>query len=304
MPTEPPPAYLYHPRHFAAWLGVFTLFCVSRLSLARKQVLGAWLGGVIYRNHKSRARVTKINIATCMPELSDSEHNAIAKASFIATAQGFLESTHSWWRDVEPLIARLEVNGKQHLLEAQASGRGTLLIGGHFNVLDLALPLIASQLLKPGYMYRANKNPVIDRMIECGRRRHYNISAYNKRRLKPMIEFIRQGGEVWYAADQDMGRKCDMFVPFFGVSTACISTPSWIARESGANVIFVSQFRHTDGHYEIVFEPLSERFGEDAEADAIEWNRALEAGIRKHPAQYLWQHKRFKTRPPGEAGFY
>jgi KDO2-lipid IV(A) lauroyltransferase len=153
-------------------------------------------------------------------------------------------------------------------------------------------------------MYRPNDNPVIDRTIEKGRRRHYGIQAFDKKRLKDMFAFIQDGGQVWYAVDQDFGNRCDVFAPFFGVQAGCISAPSWIARESGATVMVVSQFRHPNGQYEITFSPILENFGQDDQADAIVWNAYLEEAVRKHPDQYLWLHKRFKTRQEGLDNVY
>jgi len=107
-----------------------------------------------------------------------------------------------------------------------------------------------------------------------------------------------------YACDQDFGAKTEVFVPFFGVEAPCISSPSYIARVSGASVICVSHLRLPDGQYQVRFSPVQEGFGEDLKADAEAWNRFLEAAVREHPDQYLWLHKRFKTRPEGHAAVY
>lgn len=295
---------LWHPALILSWLVAALLFCLSLLPMSWKQSLGEKLGRLLSKKLKSRHKVVKKNIANCFPELSEAQQSKLVDDTFIACTTGFLETTHAWWRDVTPYVDNLIITGKEHLEAAQQSDKGILLLGGHFSIFDLALPLFASQLRKPGYMYRPNDNPVIDHIIERGRRRHYGIRGFDKRRLKDMIQFLKEGGEVWYAADQDFGRKCEVFVPFFGINTGCITAPSWIARESGALVIQVSQFRHANGQYEISFSPILENFGQDPEQDARDWNAHLEAAIRRHPDQYLWLHKRFKTRKPGDQPFY
>ncbi|KZY32857.1 lipid A biosynthesis acyltransferase [Oleiphilus sp. HI0081] len=262
------------------------------------------LGRFVYRRMKNRGKVTRQNIELCFPELSSDKQNEIIEGSFISTAEGLIEMLQLWWRDVTPYLDTMTVIGKEHLLDAQNRGTGVLLIGGHFGVIDMTLPLVGTQLKRPGYMYRPNNDPVIDWMIESGRNRNFDIQSFSKYQLKEMLEFIKGGGEVWYAPDQDFGKRCDLFVPFFGVSTGCISTPSWIARETGATVLHVAPFRLPNGQYEVIFSPVFEGFGEDPQKDAQLWNQALEAAIKRHPEQYLWQHKRFKTRPDGEGPVY
>ncbi|GAA3937430.1 lipid A biosynthesis acyltransferase [Litoribacillus peritrichatus] len=295
---------LWHPALIPSWMMVFVLYCISFLPMSWKQSLGTKLGRFGYKKLKGRVKVGNKNIAGCFPELSEGKQAQLVEDTFIACSKGFLETTHSWWQNVDPYVQNLKITGQEHLEEAKKRGNGVLLLGGHFSIFDIALPFFASQLDKPGYMYRPNDNPVIDRMIERGRRRHYGIQGFDKRRLKDMIQYIKEGGAVWYAADQDFGSKGKIFVPFFGVQTGCISTPSWIARESGATVMQVSQFRHPNGQYEIAFSPILEGFGQDEEKDAHDWNEQLEKAIRRYPDQYLWLHKRFKTRPKGEPSFY
>jgi len=295
---------VWHPALWPTWIVVFILFCLSLLRMSTKQTLGEKLGRLLHKKLKGRTKVAKKNIAACFPELSEEEQATLVEDTFIACTRGFMETTHAWWRDVTPYVDNLIITGQENLLEAQKRGKGILLLGGHFSIFDLALPFFAAQLHKPGYMYRPNDNPVIDRMIEKGRRRHYGIKGFSKRHLKGMIEYMKEGGSVWYAADQDFGRKSAEFVDFFGVKTGCINAPSWIARESGASVIQVSQFRHPNGQYEIAFSPIMENFGEDDAKDAQDWNTHLEAAIRRHPDQYLWLHKRFKTRQPGDDPIY
>ncbi|AOY89518.1 lipid A biosynthesis acyltransferase [Marinobacter salinus] len=295
---------LWHPAFWGSWALVFVLWLLAYLPMGAKQRLGGSLGRLLARKLKSRARVADANLKACMPELDETARKQLVEDTFVASARGFLESTHAWWRDMAPYCERASIQGIEHLEKAKARGKGVLLIGGHYSIFDFALPLIACKLEKPGYMYRPNNNPVIDRMIERGRRRHFNIRPFTKRELRPMLSFLKQGGQVWFACDQDFGKKSEVFVPFFGVQAGCITSPSYIARESGAAVICVSHLRMPDGSYRVVFSPIREEFGDDLQKDAEVWNRFIETTIREQPDQYLWLHKRFKSRPAGATSVY
>lgn len=295
---------LWHPGFWPSWAAVFVLYLLAQLPMATKRSWGRKLGGVFSRKLRSRARVVDANLAACMPELTEQQRQQLMTASFESCTQGVFESLHSWWGDTRPWQQAAEVVGLEHVQEALDRGRGVLLIGGHYSILDLALPLVACHLPNPGYMYRPNNNPVIDRMIEQGRRRHFGIQPFTKRELRGMMDFLRGGGQVWYGCDQDFGRRTDLFAPFFGVDTGCISTPTHIARETGAAVICVSHLRNEDGNYRIEFSAIEEGFGECPQQDAATWNGFIEDTVRRYPDQYWWLHKRFKTRPPGAAPVY
>ncbi|MDX1757198.1 MAG: lysophospholipid acyltransferase family protein [Marinobacter sp.] len=295
---------LWHPAYWPSWCVVFLLYALAKLpeSIKRRwsQGLGRWLS----QRLSSRARVVDANLRACMPELSDDERAALVESSFVSCTRGLFESLQCWWGDTDTWQEESRVEGMEHLQEAIDRNRGVLMIGGHYSILDLALPLVGRHLTKPGYMYRPNDNPVIDRMIEQGRRRHFNIRPFSKRQLKDMIGFLKQGGQVWYGCDQDFGRKTDVFAPFFGVDTGCISTPTYIARESGASVLCVSHVRMPCGRYRVAFSPILENFGDCPRQDALSWNGFIEETVRAYPDQYLWLHKRFKTRPAGAAAIY
>ena len=295
---------LWHVRLWPSWVLVFTLYLLSFLPMTAMQKLGRRLGLILSTKLKSRARVADRNLAICFPELEQEARNQLVRDNFVACSRGFLESTHAWWQDMSPYYRTTEVQGLENLIEARSKGKGVLLIGGHYSIFDFALPLVACHLENPGYVYRPNKNPVIDRMIENGRRRHFGIRAFAKRELRPMVSFLKKGGEIWFACDQDFGGKTELFVPFFGVETGCITSPSYIAKVSGASVICVSHLRLPDGGYRVVFSPVQVGFGVDKQKDTEAWNQYIEDAIREQPDQYLWLHKRFKTRPEGADKVY
>jgi KDO2-lipid IV(A) lauroyltransferase len=278
---------------------------VSFLSYDAKQKLGSWLGMRLYKLGGSRYKTARGNIRACFPELTEQEQEELIKKTFISNAIGYIENTIGWWCPLEEYLDKLEVHGKEHLDEALARGKGVLLVGGHFSIMDFAGPLVHS-VTPFNYMYRPQNNKLLDAFIERHRRR-YSVHKFTKRELHEMNHFIREGNLVWYGPDQDVGvgPKRGLFAPFFGVPAATLTTPAWIARETGCTVLQLAQFREENGVYSLHFSPILEGFpGDDDLENATRINKGLEDAIRIHPEQYLWLHRRFKTRPEGEASLY
>lgn len=301
------PQYYYrnflHPRYWGTWLVIFLLYLISFLPYRQKISLGRFLGKQLYRFGGSRRRTAQGNIRACFPELTPEAQEEMVKETFISNALGYVESTIAWWGNVQPFLDRLEVHGKEHIDQAIARGKGVLLIGGHFSIMDFAGPLVF-HTCGFNYMYRPQNNKLMDALVERSRR-YYSGHSFTKRQLKDMIEFIKAGNLVWYGPDQDLGLKRGTFAPFFDIPAATLTTPAWIARETGATVLQIAQFREGDGVYSVHFSPILENFPTDDEVEnATRLNKGLEQQIRIHPEQYLWLHRRFKTRPEGEPSLY
>lgn len=292
-----------HPRYWGTWCVIGILFLISRLPYGGKIALGRILGHLLHRFGGDRRRVAETNIKACFPDLSEQEQQKMVYDSFISNATGYMESTIAWWGNPDKYIKTLKVHGREHLDEALSRGKGVLLIGAHFSIIDFAGPLVHS--VSPfNYMYRPQNNSLMNAVIERARRK-YSVRDFTKRDIKEMMQFIRDGNMVWYAPDQDMGRKHCVFAPFFNIPTACLTTPAWIARETGATVLQLSQFREKDGTYSVHYTPILENYpGEDEVENARLLNEGLEQAIHIHPEQYLWLHRRFKHRPEGEPDFY
>jgi len=296
---------LLKPKYLGAWVVVFIMWLISWLPLSTKQTLGKKLGGFLYKKMKSRTKVGKKNLVACFPDKSEQEIEALLKENMEQMTMGALEAPHAWWRDMAPHAEKVKVIGLDKLLAAQAKGNGVLIMGGHFAAVDFIIPLFAAKVVEQyelAYMYRPHDNPVIDRMITNGRNRH-GVTGFTKKQLKDMVQYLKDGGMTWYGCDQNFS-KSDLFAPFFGVQAANLSTPSWIAKESGAAVVFMRMHRLPDGDFEFEFSDELPDFGENPQQDCEAWNAELEKAILHYPAQYFWVHRRFKKRPPGEPKFY
>jgi len=307
MKTQIYPKYYYrnflHPKYWGTWFGIGLMYLISFLPYSAKMWLGRKLGLLMMSMKGPRLQITQANIKACFPELSEQQQNKLIEDSFIANMTGMVETTTAWWGDHKPVLDNLTVYGHEHLKEAEARGKGVLLVGGHFSILDLAGPM-ANSAFDFSYMYRPNDNPLFDAVIERSRVK-YSRNKFSKHELKDMIEFIKQGNTVWYGYDQDFGKRRSVFAPFFGVQTATLKAPMGIARDTGATVLMISQFAEGNGKYAIHFSPIFEGLQDDDDITAAtRLNKQLEDFVRLHPEQYLWMHRRFRSRPEGEAPFY
>jgi len=293
-----------HPRFWPTWALLALLRLLALLPHRFRLRLGRLLGMAAHGLLGRRRRIARRNIACCFPDHSAKARRRLVRESFIATTQGYLEATTAWWGRIQPFAERMEVHGLEHLREAERRGRGVLLLGGHFSTLDFAIPL-CSLLFDFNYMYRPHGNALFNAFIEH-HRLNYSRRHFTKHELRDMMRHLREGHIVWYGGDQDFGPRNSVFAPFFGVPAATLTMPARIARRTGATTLFMSQFRESDeGVYSIRFSPILEGFGSGTlEEDATRMNAVLEEILREKPEQYLWMHRRFKTRPAGEERFY
>lgn len=307
MKNNIPEEYRYsqylHPKYWITWIGIGMMYLMSFLPQKAKMGLATMLGTLMYKKGGVRLVVTRANIQACFPELTEKEQEDLIRESFVANMKGMIETTTAWWGDHKPIIDKLDVYGLEHLKEAESRGKGVILVGGHFSILDLAGPLVHS--LSPfNYMYRPNDNPLFNAVIERHRMRYSN-KKFNKYELKEMSRFIKQGNTVWYGYDQDFGARRSVFAPFFGIQTATVKAAVRLPRDTGATVLMISQFREADDRYSVRFSPIFEGLAEDDDITAAtRLNEQLETFIRIHPEQYLWMHRRFRSRPAGEEPFY
>ena len=299
------PSNQLHPRYWPTWLAIGGLHLGAWLPWRAKVALGRGIGLAALLFAKERRHITQVNLRLAFPELNKKEQRRLLRSTFQANGIGMLEVATCLVRRVDFLKNRVQVKGREHMARALAEGRGALVVGAHFSMLDLGGALHA--LFFPGdTLYKANKNPVFNEFIRKGREQYLDCQVEQKD-LKGLVRRIRQGHAVWYSPDQDFGRKISVFAPFFGVEAASITMTARIARMTAAPVIPLRMHRNPDNYtYSLEYLPPLENFPSgDEVADATRINRILEQMIRVHPEQYLWMHRRFKTRPdPEDPGYY
>lgn len=297
-------AAFLHPRYWLLWLGLGLLWLLAQLPYPLLMRLGRGLGAVMYRCAGSRRKIAARNLELCFPELPASEREQLLRENFASTGMTFFEMAISWWWPAARLRKLGQIEGLEHIRQAEAEGQGVLLMAMHFTTLEMGGGLLGMQQDMYG-MYRPHKNPLFDYVQRCGRERRL-LGVIERDDVRGMLKLLRAGGVIWYAPDQDYGAQRSIFVPLFGVPAATVTATSKFARLGKARVIPFTQERLADGSgYRLtVHPPLADFPGESEEADCLRVNQWIETAIRQHPEQYLWAHRRFKTRPPGEAKLY
>lgn len=273
------------------------IWLISRLPLRLQWWLGASIGGLAYHLLPSRRHITATNIRLCFPEYSAAEQEALVKKTFRSNGIGILEIGVAWFRDPTGLREMTQVHGLEHLENGLAGGNGVLLLGGHYSTLDLGGSLI-SLYIDADVMQRDHNNPLMNAVMTRARERRYGVVLGSKD-LRGLLKRLRLNRPIWYATDQDYGRRGTVFAPFFNTPAASITTTSRIAERSRCAVVPFSHFRREDCiGYDLYFHPALSNFpsGDDV-TDAALVNHTIEQEIRRHPDQYLWMHRRFKTRP-------
>ncbi|AMC99794.1 LpxL/LpxP family Kdo(2)-lipid IV(A) lauroyl/palmitoleoyl acyltransferase [Halomonas chromatireducens] len=298
------PSSFAHPRFWPAWLAIAFMWTGAWLPWRLKLALGKGIGLLVWRLVPRRRHIVDTNLRLCFPEWSDEQRRQRVRETFIANGIGILETATAWCRDPRHLRHRVTYKNRHHLAAAQARGKGVLVVGIHFSTLDLGGAL-HSLYFPADVVYRPHNNPLFDRFMTDARRDIFG-EAIDRRDLRGVVRRIKAGHIVWYSPDQDFGRDVSVFAPFFGIETASIRLTAKIARMTGAPVVPLMFHRNPDDRtYTIECHPPLEAFPSGDEVqDATQVNAFIEGAIRKHPEQYLWLHRRFKTRPAGEPGFY
>lgn len=295
-----------HPRYWLLWFGLGLLWLITQLPYKVLLRLGRALGALMQRVAHSRRHIVTRNIELCFTHLSAAERDALVRENFASMGIAFFEMAMSWWWPKKRLSRLVQVQGLEHLQAAQEQGQGAILMAIHFTTLEIGAALLGQQHTIDG-MYRAHDNPVFDYVQRRGRERHNaDAQAIEREDVRGMLKVLRKGRAIWYAPDQDYGPKQSVFVPLFGVPAATVTATSKFAKLGRAQVIPMTQKRLPNGQgYLIKIEPALFDFpGESDEQDCLRLNQWIEQAIAQQPEQYLWAHRRFKTRPEGEAKLY
>ena len=283
-----------------------TLWLLHWLPLGAQALLGRGIGKLLYAAAGTRRRIALRNIALCFPEQSAAQHEQLAREHFQWLGRSILERGVLWYASPEQLKRLIHVEGDVHL--AERSERPVMWLVPHFMALDVAgAAVLLFQKRKGISIYQEQSDPVMDAAIRHGRLRLGNAEIFPRDGSgKALFRAIRRGDAFFNLPDMDFGERDAAFVPFFGIPAATLLAPSRLARALDMVVQPVLAEALPGGAgYRVRFMPPWPDFPtDDALADTAAMNRWIETEIRANPAQYLWVHKRFKTRPPGELSLY
>lgn len=284
--------------------GLFLIWLLHWLPLPLLAAFGRATGALLYALAGERRRVVLTNLGLCFPYLSGPERKAIAREHFAVFTRSLLEHGILWWGRRERVLELVRVEGLEHWQAVR--DRPVIWLVPHFVGLDMgAIRLTAEYPLMS--VYSKQKNPAFDRILLHGRTRLGPSVMYSRQEgIRKVAKAIKNGLPFYYLPDMDFGERDSIFVPFFGVPAATITGLARIAALTGAVVVPAVTTQLPGGQgYVLRFHPAWEHFPSgDLAADTRRMNAFIEDQVRDMPAQYYWLHKRFKTRPPGEASYY
>lgn len=298
---------LLYPNFWGTWLVMGMLYLlVTLLPYPAILAFGKFLGMIMGRVIPGRSYIVERNIALAFPELDEAARRKLKKEICQNAGMGVMETAMAWFWSDRRLLHHAHID-EQELARARELAQKntrTLVLTCHFVTLELMARLYAL-LIKPGVgVYRPSDHPVWEYMQVNGRLR-CNLALVDRTDPRSMIKALMQGYPIWYAPDQDYGRRVSIFVPFFAVQHAATVTGTHdLARVKGTVVQPSWTIREKDGYHLYVKEPLADFPTEDAHADTAACNKVIEEMIRMAPEQYLWMHRRFKTAPEGEPPRY
>lgn len=292
---------------FGARLLLGVMWCLHLLPLPVLAAVGNGTGRLLYALAGARRKVALRNLELCLPEMPAAERERLAREHFRWLGRSILERSLLWFAPAERLKTMIHIEGDVKL--AERSARPVMWLVPHFMGLDVAgVSVLLFQDQYACSMYQTQSNPVMDDIIRKGRLRFGEKVEIFPRSDKalPLIRAIRKGHAFFNLPDMDFGERDAAFVPFFGVPAATLLAPSRMARALDMVVQpVVAEMLPGGQGYKVRFgEPLPDFPTDDAVADTAAMNRWIESEIRCNPAQYLWVHKRFKTRPAGEPSLY
>jgi KDO2-lipid IV(A) lauroyltransferase len=264
------------------------------------------IGRLLFKIGSKRKHVADTNLKLCFPKMNEQERQHILKKNFENTGIALLETGMGWWWPNWRVKRKVTVLGLEHIEKAQREGKGVLLLAMHY----LSVEMNARGI---GYghpmvvFYRPHNNQLMEYFQFRGRGRS-NKYMLGKRDVKGLIKALRDGEACIYLPDQDYGRNRSLFVPFFDVKETATTTGTLIfARQKNVETMMIIPIRNDDGSgYTMeIMPPLTNFPTKDDEADLIRVNQELEKAILRKPEQYMWLHRRFKTRPdPNSPSLY
>lgn len=266
--------------------------------------IGYVLGYLLFLLSARRRQIAQTNINLCLSHLTKKERDQMLLSSFLSIGMGIIETGLSWWASENRLSQWVKIEGEEHLHAARLRGKGIILLTAHFSTLELG-GRILSHLIPIEILYRSHKNPYLDRWILQGRSQH-SQAAYDRGDIRAMLRGLAKNHGVWYAPDQDHGQRGSLFVPFLGVPAATLTATSRLAKSSEAAIVpfFLKRLPGLGGYQLTILPMLSDFPSNDLTYDTARINNILGGAILANCEQYLWAHRRFKTRPPGATPIY
>ncbi len=289
---------LLHPKYLPTWFGMGFIYLCKFLPYKVIIFLGTLLGHLLHGISPHRRQIAKANMQLCFPDKNEEEIDVLVKGHFKNMGIGVFEIAIAWWSSARA-IDNLKVSSENvNIFNEIDKDQGVLILIKHSTHVELDIRLMAQEI-ELGGMYKPQSNEVMNYLMIRARNR-YVIGAIHNHQAKEAVKWINNGQKFLYAADQDYGEKNSQFIPFFGVDAATITFPERLSK-SGVKIVMANVSRNKKG-FHLEFHEISDYKEEGSVLKEV--NKFYEKFILNSPENFLWTHRRFKSRPPGEAPIY
>lgn len=285
----------------SAWFGHFLFFLatlVGLLPLSWQRWLGEALGVLFYRLDTREAKVARINVEYTGLAIAD-KANALVKGVMHSTGRNLLETLRVWTRPRKTNLALIQnVHGLEHVLAAQAKGRGLIVAAPHYGNWELLIEYMASRG-KFALVYRVPEKSWGDVFLRKARGgENVVLVPAETNAMRPLWKTLQAGGTVGITPDQQPKFGGGEFAAFFGKQAFTLSLIPKLAERSGAPVVFAFAEATKNG-FDIFFEPADpDIHDKDLSLATRVMNAQVEAIATRDLRQYQWTYKRYTLRPP------
>jgi len=280
---------------------------VSFLPLRAAQFIGKWLGLLGWAMNGRSRKTTDTNIRICLPELSSAEQRQLSKESMAHTGMTAAEIPLMWEWPVEKCLGLIkETRGLELVDEALASGKGLILLAPHIGNWELVGLLFSSRYKMASLYSPPHIKEFEDYMIRVRSRIGSELVRGDRRGLLRLMNILKEGGIAGILPDQSPRGKTNAYAPFFGMEVRTMTLVNKLMLKTGANVLVAFAERLPKGNgFRIIVEEAAPGNGDaDPIVAATALNKSVEKVVRMAPAQYQWEYKRLRHRPPGNPNPY
>ncbi len=284
---------------------LYSLLPIAYLKASWQHRLGESLGLLLLKWGGRVRQITEINLSLAFPEHSAPMRAHLLRENFKALGVSCIEMIALVHPRKKSLLKRLDaIQGLEALTETLEQGHSVLLLFPHLISVYFAGYLLQQKTQLPfGILYNPPRNAVIEKFLQKKIER-FCSPVFTREHFHRLIKHLHQPNILWYSPDLDLGRKRSFFIDFFGHTAATGSIPHTLIQKTGAKPFTIAFYRNEQGHYTIHLHALL-GFGQGkVEDDLKHLNERIETIVKPHPEQYLWQYKRYQTRPQREAKLY
>jgi KDO2-lipid IV(A) lauroyltransferase len=267
--------------------------------------LGAGLGRMLGRLDRRHVAIAVENLRLAFPEWSAARRSDVARSVYVHFGRILFDILWFAGRSPRAMLSFVDFEGIEHFHAAAKAGQGILYVTAHLGNWEVHA-VGHSLLYEPfGVVARPLDNPLLDARLRAFRCAGGNTVIYKRHALGHILRFLRGGGAVAILIDQNVNADEGIFVEFFGRPAATTTAAAALALKTGCQVLPVRAVLRKDGRYRLICEaPLRWESSGDRRDDIAritqDLSRRIEQWIRETPEQWLWIHRRWKTRPPEE----